>query len=331
MLRDFIFSPSHTANVSRRRRSGKCGQSLAKDNRRANGGTDIGALATVNSPGNCRRGETHGGGVVEEHNGQRVYSAHTRDSGLSRCFASRNSVMVTFGFRKIVQADSVPRETREKLRLARRPYIHLLVTKVFPEYTTSFPRDSPFRCCGEVSQIGLFACETDLPCYRIAKGFSSLPKKNHDVVLGVSGSTGLGYPRTDLSSSSSFRRARRRASLREPQQQCSAVVQSRECAMDVAERMLRSRGEKGDCGAGNKEGSLGAIPTTARIAHHLINTIDVRDHQEWSGDRVMDTDRLRRPFKIRVTRAFLSTPHCIFNSPNPYSISCICTFIRQRR
>lgn len=64
-------------------------------------------------------------------------------------------------------------------------------------------------------------------------------------VLGVSGSTGLGYPRTDLarvdrhsespffflSSSSSFRRA----SLREPQQQCSVVVQSRECAMDVAE------------------------------------------------------------------------------------------------
>jgi len=49
------------------------------------------------------------------------------------------------------------------------------------------------------------------------------------------------------SSFSSLRRARRRASLREPQQQCSAVVQSRECTMDVAERMLRSRGEKGDC------------------------------------------------------------------------------------
>lgn len=71
MLRGFMFSPSHTANVSRWR-SGKCGQSLAKDNRRASGGTDIGALATVNSPGNCQRGETHGGGVAEEHNGQCV-------------------------------------------------------------------------------------------------------------------------------------------------------------------------------------------------------------------------------------------------------------------
>jgi len=75
-------------------------------------------------------------------------------------------------------------------------------------------------------------------------------------VLGVSGSTGLGYPRTDLArvdrhsespfffSSSSF--SFRQASLQEPQQQC-AVVQNRECAMDVAEHMLRSRGEKGDC------------------------------------------------------------------------------------
>jgi len=65
VLRDFIFSPSHTANISRRRRrrrGGKCGQSPAKDNGRASGGIDIGALATVNSLGNCRRGETHGGG-----------------------------------------------------------------------------------------------------------------------------------------------------------------------------------------------------------------------------------------------------------------------------
>lgn len=69
------------------------------------------------------------------------------------------------------------------------------------------------------------------------------------------------YPRTDLAGRSSPRKSPvvffplplflpslRRARLREPQQQCSAVIQSRECAMDVAERMLRSRGEKGDCG-----------------------------------------------------------------------------------
>lgn len=39
--------------------------------------------------------------------------------------------------------------------------------------------------------------------------------------------------------------------------------------------------------AGNKEGSLGVIPTTARVAHHL-GTVDVRDHQGWSGDQVVD-------------------------------------------
>lgn len=52
------------------------GQSPAKDNGWASGGTDIGALATVNSPGNCQRGETHGAGwiaqVAEEHNRRRV-------------------------------------------------------------------------------------------------------------------------------------------------------------------------------------------------------------------------------------------------------------------
>lgn len=113
------------------------------------------------------------------------------------------------------------------------------------------------------------------------------------------------YPRTDLAGRSSLRisvfiscflnfcpppvsclrRARRRASLREPQQQCSAVTsEPRVRHGRRPERMLRSRGEKGDCGyireactmppvfhgivtflaePGNKEGSLGAIPTTA--------------------------------------------------------------------
>ncbi|CAL1677022.1 unnamed protein product [Lasius platythorax] len=38
-------------------------QSPAKDNGRASEGTDIGALDTVNSPGNCRRGEIYGGWI----------------------------------------------------------------------------------------------------------------------------------------------------------------------------------------------------------------------------------------------------------------------------
>lgn len=63
--------------------------------------------------------------------------------------------------------------------------------------------------------------------------------------------------------------------------------------------------------AGNKEGSLGAIPTTARIAHHL-GTIDVRN-QGWSGDQVVDDGRLRRLLEIRVAQAFLSTPRHIVN------------------
>ncbi|KYN34309.1 hypothetical protein ALC56_11416 [Trachymyrmex septentrionalis] len=257
MLRGFIFSPPHTANVSR----GKCGQSLAKDNRRASGGADIGALATVNSP-----------------DSEKNY-ALTEGLSLAKCFASYNSrlleritralrqqlqfaepltprypgdvyatetdvdhdgVMVTFGFRKIVQADSVPRETCEKLRLAQ---LHSSMErssdgKIFPEYTTNFPRDSPFRKAF-VAAVILFSSSRGLSHTPTAPkgGETSAGISKFVRVLGVSGSTGL-------SSSSSFRRA----SLREPQQQCSTVVQSRECAMEyVAERMLRSRGEKGDC------------------------------------------------------------------------------------
>ena len=75
--------------------------------------------------------------------------------------------------------------------------------------------------------------------------------------------------------------------------------------------------------ASNKEGSLGAIPTTARVAHHLISAIDVCDHQGWSGDQMVDTRwwTSSSTVKICVARAFLSTSHCIL-TPNPFSVSC---------
>ncbi|KYQ57968.1 Serine/threonine-protein kinase 3 [Trachymyrmex zeteki] len=107
MLRGFIFSPSHIANVSRRRRSGKCGQSLAKDNRRASGGTDIGALATVNSP--------------------------VKNYALIEGFSKNRSSKSKFERR----IDHISRISVFQARSSG--------DKIFPEYTTNFPRDLPFR------------------------------------------------------------------------------------------------------------------------------------------------------------------------------------------
>jgi len=60
--------------------------------------------------------------------------------------------------------------------------------------------------------------------------------------------------------------------------------------------------------AGNKEGSLGAIPTTAHDAHHL-GTVDVRDHQG-VGTR----------WWTPTARAFLAMPRCTVN-PESFSLS----------
>lgn len=88
-LRLYIFYRSHTANVSRRRRrDGKW--PVAKDNGRASKRTDIGGLDTVNSPGNCRRGETYGGWIKRAPRGNIIYT-HVRGKSFN-CHTKEQSV-----------------------------------------------------------------------------------------------------------------------------------------------------------------------------------------------------------------------------------------------